>query len=558
MGSTDISLLPTRACHNCRKRRWKCDKSLPVCHKCLSAGTECLGYGKLFVWNHGVASRGKMMGKSFSEVTSMPVSKKEGQAQCDVVRDGSKAVQKRVGEPENVDKELDDTPQDTIDPPRPEAQPLTLHRPLTDPLLKDLTPNSRYYLFHFATQLCADMVTYDGPGQNPIRDLIPATSAHPLLLQIIVANSAFHVFNISRDPMSQSAYQQSQKPCLVAYYQAVSRFGGDGPLKSSYHDALIAKQHALSLLARGVAAVNVENIDLILVSILLFINYDLIESGKDKWKVHMEGARKLIDLLGTPAFMQHPMSKLRQCILSDFLVFSILGSTFTFSSSPRLIPSSIDLSPILAYAETNNYLSCPSPLLRIMLESFSLPCKPTPSSSDISAEVQKQVATLLQAALLFDPIEWSLNFQPASPFEDLEQRVRIASAHRSAVCIYLARVLPCNNPLLDAGSGSALVSLTGLAEDIVHHISYIQPGDTMFKSISWPLFLAGAECEDPAQREWIMNTLDAFYDVMYWGYINTVKKVLEAIWNCKAKAAAGADNCWVDDVKEMGTEILIA
>ena len=57
--------LPTKACHNCRKRRWRCDRSLPSCQKCSTAGTECLGYGKLFKWNSGVASRGKMMGKSY-------------------------------------------------------------------------------------------------------------------------------------------------------------------------------------------------------------------------------------------------------------------------------------------------------------------------------------------------------------------------------------------------------------------------------------------------------------------------------------------------------------
>src|SRR5436305_11338704 len=69
--------LPSAACHNCRRRRWKCDKSLPECRKCIHAGIECLGYGKLFVWNEGIASRGKMRGKSFGESNK---SKKEGPA----------------------------------------------------------------------------------------------------------------------------------------------------------------------------------------------------------------------------------------------------------------------------------------------------------------------------------------------------------------------------------------------------------------------------------------------------------------------------------------------
>ncbi|CRK19165.1 hypothetical protein BN1723_011797, partial [Verticillium longisporum] len=55
---------PTKACHNCRRRRLRCDRSYPSCHKCTTAGHECLGYGKLYKWADGVASRGKLAGKS--------------------------------------------------------------------------------------------------------------------------------------------------------------------------------------------------------------------------------------------------------------------------------------------------------------------------------------------------------------------------------------------------------------------------------------------------------------------------------------------------------------
>lgn len=320
MTASDLAL-PTKACHNCRKKRWKCDRSLPVCHKCLSSGAECLGYGKLFVWNNGVASRGKMMGKSYEEALA---TRRDGQAHLPRLAFRPTPTPKPSSQPEHypgLSHSADlDYRDDSSSSSGEEGEHVgtVVQRPLLDPLVQDLSSHSRYYLFHFASQLCADMVCHDAPGQNPLRELIPATSAYPLLLQIMIASSAFHVFNISQDPMSQSVYQQTQKPCLMAYYQAVSRFGG--PLKSSYHDALVAKQQALSLMAKSVASVNSSNIDMILVAILLFVNYDLIESGRDKWKVHMEGARKLINLLGTPAFEQRPMSKLRQYVLSDLLM----------------------------------------------------------------------------------------------------------------------------------------------------------------------------------------------------------------------------------------------
>lgn len=59
----------TKGCYTCRRRRIICDNGQPTCRKCRDAGKECLGYQKPLVWvKGGVASRGKMMGRSFEEV----------------------------------------------------------------------------------------------------------------------------------------------------------------------------------------------------------------------------------------------------------------------------------------------------------------------------------------------------------------------------------------------------------------------------------------------------------------------------------------------------------
>ena len=57
---------PTKPCHNCRRQRLRCDRSYPHCNKCVNAGKECLGYGKLFRWTGAVASRGKLAGRTSS------------------------------------------------------------------------------------------------------------------------------------------------------------------------------------------------------------------------------------------------------------------------------------------------------------------------------------------------------------------------------------------------------------------------------------------------------------------------------------------------------------
>lgn len=56
---------PTEPCHTCRRYRVKCDRSVPFCQKCLHTGRECLGYQKKLIrWNQGIASRGKLMGRT--------------------------------------------------------------------------------------------------------------------------------------------------------------------------------------------------------------------------------------------------------------------------------------------------------------------------------------------------------------------------------------------------------------------------------------------------------------------------------------------------------------
>lgn len=65
-GKTETKKSATEGnCYTCRRRRVKCDRQLPHCAKCLRTKLECLGYTKPLIWNKGVASRGKMMGKTF-------------------------------------------------------------------------------------------------------------------------------------------------------------------------------------------------------------------------------------------------------------------------------------------------------------------------------------------------------------------------------------------------------------------------------------------------------------------------------------------------------------
>lgn len=163
----------SKGCYTCRRRRIICDNGLPTCRKCRDAGKECLGYQKPLVWvKGGVASRGKMMGRSFNEVMR-PSDLRRG--------DSSPSSSSNASPPsaadsptQSIDISLCVPPnvsgiQGILEPTQSEdndnqdtqvvlqrATPVSAPWGMVDPLFKDLSQLSRFYIVHcmFARFLC--------------------------------------------------------------------------------------------------------------------------------------------------------------------------------------------------------------------------------------------------------------------------------------------------------------------------------------------------------------------------------------------------------------------
>jgi hypothetical protein len=151
-------------------------------------------------------------------------------------------------------------------------------------------------------QVCKDLVLYDLPKQNPFRDLLPFSGDHPVLQHIIVANSALHLANAMEE-------------------DSLTRDARRGPSLEAYRDALVAKHRALRLLSE--ALTNSDSIcsDVILASIMLFIKFELLDSGRNGWRFHTEGARQLMVYLcqnGKSELLA--LNSLRSCLISNCAV----------------------------------------------------------------------------------------------------------------------------------------------------------------------------------------------------------------------------------------------
>ena len=307
------------ACHNCRRGRLKCDRSLPQCLKCIKRGQECLGYQRLFRWEQGVASRGKMAGMTTFEGMTKDRARHENSSP-------------QLPSPASLSRQQFSRGNTQISP----------LGSLTDPLVQDVNHASRKYLCYcelpspscpvpdttlinvriiVASDVCRDLVLYDIPKHNPFRELIPLTHEHPVLLQIIIANSALHMSNASQKsllldtpafPLRHSTSLMTSPPSSSSAIQQ----------PDSYNDALAAKQRALYLLKSALTSIASADIDVTLAVVLLFVEFELIDSGRDNWRHHINGARTIIQTLcGSNISTQTTMSPLRSCLISNCLVY---------------------------------------------------------------------------------------------------------------------------------------------------------------------------------------------------------------------------------------------
>lgn len=146
------------------------------------------------------------------------------------------------------------------------------------------------------------------------------THQYPVLLQVIIANSALHMSN---------AYHKSSFLEATAVGNHSSLPGSQCSSSSaiqpseSYKDALTSKQRALCLLKSALFSMASTNIDVTLAVVLLFIEFELIDSGRDNWRHHINGARTIIETLCGPNMLaQTTLSPLRSCLISNCLVYA--------------------------------------------------------------------------------------------------------------------------------------------------------------------------------------------------------------------------------------------
>ncbi|KAG5820843.1 hypothetical protein H9Q74_000411 [Fusarium xylarioides] len=443
----------------------------------------------------------------------------------------------------------------------------TSPRSLTDPLVQDLDCRSWRYLDYFASDVCKDFVLYDTPKHNPFRQLIPMAHHQPMLLQAIIASSALHMSNASQLlPSASSIFttpaSTENNPELVGSVL----IGHTTSYPEAFHDALRAKQQALCLLNSSVGNLASANVDAILAAVLVLVGFELIDSGRGSWKFHINGARMIIEkLMASGSEKGTSFSPLRSWLVSNCLVYDLLGSSFANSYLPHGGELSMTTMSLLQDAEGNHCSSFPAALLPLIQAGAQLL-----NHNDVymlqdtlNNPGQHDAIQLLHAAKSFDPAAWATDLQPRSPADDLH-RTMVACAHRTAVCVYLSRIILAIWP-----STVLPDDLQVLAAEVINHLSHLNPEDALFTATAWPAFIAGLETRDLVNRTWVERRFQELWKVEPWGFTREALGALRTIWggsNSKIVLTSRDDELyeredngnWIERLKSLGTGWLIA
>ncbi|KAI9043693.1 Zn(II)2Cys6 transcription factor [Aspergillus affinis] len=570
----------TKGCYTCRRRRIICDNGLPTCRKCRDAGKECLGYQKPLVWvKGGVASRGKMMGRSFDDAISNP-SGNQSESTSALPNNGlstsasdaiSAPTPNRTG-PESTrdtsDIAQEEKKQKRITPKRVNARVDSFPAPraLVDPLFQDLSPLTRFYISHFNQHLVGYLALYSHVN-NPFRQLTPLVGESPVLAHALAATGALHYaivanYDFSPTPWSNGGAaltetRLSPEDVEKAVVSSMCR----RPASKTYEHFLGFKQRTLHQLSQDLHDPSKRTDNRTLATIMILALMDAIESGDGAWKYHLEGAKQLLSSRGSennPLAKQSMTDSLDTFAIDGCLLIQLMGSTLARPGSLTKPFYSSDMGAgVLKRLEETSWVGCPAYLLEVIFIVHAGWCSDPDTDSTAhhptlnfpsaflpeDSNPFQSPGALLRHIQAFDPVAWAQAMQSCLYLPDQTMRIALASVYRASVYLYASRVL--SRPR----AGAAMSNSFGLPPDhsavanrLIREIALIPVSDPHFKCLIWPSFIAGAECRDPAQRPILLQTLSTLYYDITSVNVRNAAWVLSLMWrkrDAKRQEASG-------------------
>ncbi|KAB8225518.1 C6 transcription factor (Acr-2) [Aspergillus novoparasiticus] len=520
------------SCYTCRRRRIECEMSEPPCKKCKKAGLECFKKRPLR-WVEGAAFRAKKKVSSTKDASvsatkfALDATRRDGPCardinNCESIVNGD-AVEYGGDFPGPRNDFVDNVP---VNP--------------DDPYASNLDKVSKYYIYYYSKCVCKLFVMYDSKS-NPLRNLMPAALSNSVLLTSIIALSARHMAN-----GDQSFYElgTSTLPALT----------------DAHHNALWFKYKAIQSLSHALNDGNSYKQDALVASAFLLIFLDLLESGSDKWNIHLEGVKKLITQIqpsmesqsGAELGLGETVEGMRNFIIRQIYLIDTLGATYT---RPRLLSSAPSLqqpTTPLHMRLDQSYLGCPEFLLDA-LRSFSI-CRDLlagshPRDEGLQSYIEN-VSTVLDLTQSFDCRAWALDLAKENIHStyDTNMLSNLAEAYKAGALIYGSRVL-------DALTGDTTL-LDDLVCELITIIEAMRCDEALFKCILWPMFVAGLESRQQDQRDFMIGCLEKFWFETKCINVVNAACILRRFWKMEDTQQTLSSQ-WIFNIGQLGRDWLL-
>lgn len=398
-------------------------------------------------------------------------------------------------------------------------------------------------------RICKLFIVYDSE-KNPLRSLISLVPSDETLLKAVLALAAQHKANTGQQIFATPS----------------------GRLTDAHHHALIFKHDAIHGLSQAVQHVDLCRQDSTVASIFLLIFLDLLESGSDRWNVHIEGAKNLIALLNQQTGYNpgQTVQEIRGFITKQIYLYAdklhttfhctanyarieTLGATFV---RPRLLSHVAPPDTLDQDAVEQSFLGCPGTLLSAIqyfshLRDAIGGLEIIDTTDPVITRQIEDLTTTLDCIQTFDCQLWasSLPHQHQSPTRNIDNLSALSMSYKLGAQIYGQRVLDA----LTLETETATPQET-LVADLLRVIASLHDDPFLFKCILWPICIAAVETPQDAhaQRCFVTECIEKFWtDTKCLNSLNAAR-IVQQYWEREETQRSR----WIFDMGFLGEDWL--
>ncbi|KAJ6180592.1 hypothetical protein N7519_011053 [Penicillium mononematosum] len=509
-GSTEQ--LAAKDCPTCQRRRIKCDRGLPACHKCGKRNLECPGYGRQLKWVQGVASRGSLRGRAFPSLDA-PVTASNSPCSSSETSSETHATVSSINSLNQYSC------------PTARFSPGARLSPASELCFSQARPLHVSRLISWFNDRVAHRLAWV-PQQNAWRHMIlPMAESSETVLSSILAIAAHDLASeYHPNDLGHGTFQQMSKN-----YQNKSL-------------ALLAQElNSLSISSTSALEASTTSA-YTLASVIILCNNEFMKPQGAGWRVHLSAAREIILASGNRPRRHHQLACIEQFLELEFYEASVWADLTTFGNYNMKIktpPASAE------NAVFTDFIRVIDQITRLERLRF---CSGTIEQTSLYGPMQDIQSQIECARNSMMRLSESIDFSSEADQRGFELVIWM---YYHATLIYSHQAL--------SEVATACDDVRKSRDEILRYVQFLsETRDGMFaQDLVWPLFMAGTELRGHSIGQKIIQ--ECFGNVMRISRTLDRARVLsfvETWWN-----EPGTYTSWIDMARKQSQypqcEILI-